>query len=408
MPIDPVLRSEVAAYIREDQKSEKAKAWERWLPATRAYVRAPENRSKVLAETRHILAQAIRSERNPFSPDEVQVLYARDRDLQSYVQNPQNFTRDIGPAAVHVDSLMGQMSVRFSNGDYIGELLAPPESVDKESNIFAFYSERDNLAFPSNVVGPRGEVPEVNQTIDKSSNTYKCLPYALKEFVSPREIANADVPLDPLMDALLLVSEGNAWNREKAAASFYVDSANYAPANVTAVSSGEEYDTSGGGNPNKQIQDAVIRVFRTRGATRRLGAMSIDTFTVLSRHPAIRDLFKYTKDGFAGREQLARYYGLDDLFVSEAWQDTANKGATVSYSRIWGDSIVIICQNPGGGVRSYAHSKRFRKGGMKSETLFVPQDGYEGIYHVRESYLETLVSVAPRAGSLITNALSSV
>jgi hypothetical protein len=404
--VDPVLRSEVAAYVREDQKTEKVRAWERWLPTARQYIRAPENRQKILAETRHILAQAIRSERCPFDSDELELMYARDRELRAYVQTPQ--TRDIGPAAVHVDSLMTQMSVRFANGDYIGELLAPPDSVDKESNIFAFYSERDNLGFPTNVVGPRGEVPEVNQAINKSDHTYKCLPFGLKEFVTPREMANADVPLDPMVDALLLVMEGNAWNREVTSATFYQNSANYAAANITNVAAGEEYDSAGGGNPNKQIQDAVIRVFKTRGAVRRVGAMSINTYTALSRHPAIRDLFKYSKDGFAGREQLARYYNLDDLYVSEAWKDTANKGVAASYTRIWTDDIIIVCQNPGGGVRSYSHSKRFRKGALKNETIFVPVDGMEGVYHIRETYLEDLVSVAPLAGSLITNTLSPV
>lgn len=404
--VDPVLRSEVTAYVRADQKSPKARAWETWLPNMRAYVRAPENRQKVLAETRHLLAQAIRSEREVFTPDEVEQLYSRDRELRAYVQNPQAFTRDIGPSAVHVDSLMSQMSVRFANADYIGEMLAPPDNVDKESNLFAYYDERDNLAFPKNVVGPRGELPEVNQAINKTDYTYRCLPRGLKQFVTPREMSNADVPLDPMLDALLLVMEGNAWNREKETAAFFTNTANYAAANITAIDAGEEYNSAGGGNPNKQIQDAVIRVFKTRGAVRRLGAMSIDTFTVLSRHPSIRDLFKYTKEGFATRQQLAGYYGLDDLFVSESWEDTANKGATVAYSRIWGDSIIIVCQNPGGGVRSYGHSKRFRKGPVKNETLFIPQDGFEGVYQVRETYMEGLTSVAPRAGSLLTNALA--
>jgi hypothetical protein len=405
--IDPVLRAEVHAAVREDQKTEKARAWERWLPTARAFIRDPRNRSAVLAETRHLLAQAIRSGRNIFTEDEVAQLYARDRDLQAYVQNPAANVRDLGPAAVHVDTLMSQMSVRFSNPDYIGEQLAEPFQVDKESNLFAFYDERGNLAFPSNTAGSRGEIPEVNQGINITDHNYKCLPLGMKALVTPREISNADVPLDPMVDHLLLVMEGNAWNREVSDAAFYTSTSNYAAANITAINAGEEYDSSGGGNPNKQIQDAVIRVFRARGATKRIGAMSIDTFTVLSRHPAIRDLFKYTADGFASRQQLARYYGLDDLLVGEAWKDTANSGQTANYGRIWNDSIVIICQNPGLGVRSYSHSKRFRKGALKNETIFVPQDGFEGVYTIRETYMETVVSVAPRAGSLLTNALSS-
>lgn len=401
--IDPVHQNEVRAYIREDQKTEKARAWERWLPAARNFIRDPNNRDAVLKETRHLLAEAIRA--NKFEADDVAMLYARDRNLQEYVSNGMQL-RDLGPAAVHVDSLMTQMSVRFTNPDYIGELIAPAMPVDKESNIYAFYDERGNLAFPSNVAGSRGELAEVNQNIDISSNTYKCLPLGLIGKVTPREIANADVPLDPLVDELLLVAEGNAWNREVSDAAFYENSSNYASANVTAINAGEEYDSVGGGDPNKQIQDAVIRVFRTRGATRKIMAMNINTFTVLSRHPAIRDLFKYTNAGFATRQMLAQYFNVDELLVGEAWKDSANSGQTASYGRIWGDSIIIVAQNPGGGVRSYSHSKRFRKGAVQNETIFVPQEGFRGVYTIRETYLEVVKSVAPRAGSLLTNALS--
>jgi len=402
--IDPVLKSEVHAYIREDQKTTKAKQWEQWLPAARSYIRDPKNRDAVLKETRFLIAQAIRADR--LDADDVAMLYARDRDLQAYVTNNTQ-VRDLGPGAVHVDTLMTNMSVRFSNPDYIGEQIAPAFSVDKESNLFAYYDERANLAFPTNKAGSRGELAEVNQNINVTDHNYKCEPLGLIGKVTPREMANADVPLDPLVDELLLVMEGNAWNREVADAAFYVSSSNYASANVTAISAGEEYDSVGGGDPNKQIQTKVNSVFRARGAVKKIMVMSIETFTVLSRHPAVRDLFKYTTAGFATRQMLAAYYNVDELLVGEAWKDSANSGQTASYTRIWNDSIAIVCQNPGGGVRSYSHSKRFRKGAIQNETLFIPQDGFRGVYHIRETYLETVASVAPKAGALLTNALSS-
>lgn len=403
--IDPVLRSEVAAYVRESQKTEKTRAWETFLPKARAFIRDPRNREKVLAETRPLIARAILSERQVFDESEIRDLYARDAALQAFVSTAKQ-TRDIGPAALHVDSLMSQMSVRFSNSDFIGDMLAPPVAVDKESNIFAFYDERASLAFPSNDLGPNGDLAEVDQDINIADHTYRCVGRGMRGFITPRAMANADVPLDPMVDKLLLVMEGNAFNREAQAATFYQNSANYYASNITAVAAGEEYNSAGGGNPNKQIQTAATSCWRARGATRRVGACSIDTFTALSRHPAIRDLFKYTKEGFATRQQLAGYFELDDLFVSEARKDIANSGQTASYSRIWSDSFIIVCQNPGGGVRSYTHSQRFRKGPMKNETIFIPQDGMEGRYQVRETYLEDLVSVAPKAGAIITNCLA--
>lgn len=403
--IDPVYASEVRAYIKEDRAgSERARSFERWCKRASEYIHDPRNRDKVLAETRAVIAKAFLSEQDPFTEDEKRDLCARDRDLEAFVRTSRE-KRDLGPSQVHTDTVMAEMSVRFTNPDNIGLMLAEPISVGKESNIYAYYDERDNLAFPDNAVGAQGQLAEVNQGINITDNTYNCVQRGLFERVTPREIANADVPLSPLFDAGLLVAEGNAWNREVSDAAFYEADANYAAANITNVNPTEEYDSAGGGNPNKQIQDATIRIFKTRGATAVRGAMSIETFMVLARHPTIRDLFKYTRDGFATRQQLAGYYGWDDLLVGEAWKDTANKGSSASYARIWSDKIIVVAQNPGMGVRSYSHSKRFRKGPVKSQTLFVQHLGVEGEFHQKESYLEVVKSVAPRAGSKINNCL---
>jgi hypothetical protein len=403
MQIDPLLKNDIRAHIRESQQNDKAREYHRTLEATRAWARAAENRAKVQDMMRPLIAEAVRSKHNPFKEEDVRMMCSRDAQLRAYLDTPQ--TREISPSAVHVNQLLTNLSVRFFNSDFIGEMIAPPVQVSKESDLYAVYNERDNLAFPSNVVGARGSVPEIGQSVDLTAN-YRCVFHGFKELVTPRSIANADSPLDPLLDAQMLVMEGNAWNREKESATFFTTSGNYASANVTAVSAGEEWNSVGGGNPVKQIQDARKSIFRTRGATRIIGATSIDVFTVLSRHAHIRDLFKYTKEGFATRQQLAGYFGLDDLFVSEAWEDTANKGQTASYSRIWGDYFLIAAINPSPSVRSYNFASRFRCDAIQSETLFVVDDGYRGVYHVKETYAETIESVAPRAGALISGALA--
>lgn len=405
---DPIFAQEARHHIRESQNKGRVRKYQAYLEEFRAYTRAPENREKVNDIVRGLIALADQTGRQigrqVFSDDDLQVMCARDSQLRAFMTGQ----RDLGPAAVHVNQLMTELSVRFANSGMIGEELAPPISVAKESNYYAYYDERDSLAFPDNFIGPRGDVPEIEQDIDttNASNLYRCEGRGFKRLVSPREIANADVPIDPLLEAQLLVMEGNAWRREKKSAEFFTTSGNYASSNVTAVTAGEEWDSAGGGNPVKQIQDAVKGVFRTRGATRRIGACSIDVYMVLSRHPAILDVNKYQRVGFVPRESLAAFFNLDELYVAEAWEDTANPGATAAYSRIWGDYFVVLVQQPGASPYSYQFCSRFRKGGVQNETLFVPHEGMSGMYHVKETYLEDLKGVAPRAGWLLSGCLA--
>ena len=39
---------------------------------------------------------------------------------------------------------------------------------------------------------------------------------------------------------------------------------------------------------------------------------------------------------------IAKYFGFDELIVCDSWKNTANRGATASYSRIWGDHMLIF------------------------------------------------------------------
>lgn len=404
--IDQVLKSEVTAHVREAQANDRQKQWESDFAKFRAHVRDPKNREKYLALTREMIASSIRNRPGAWTDEEVREVSARDAGIAAYLNGAAQ-VRDIGPSAVHVNQLMGEMSVKYVNRSYIGELIAEPLTVSKESNIFAFYDERDSLQVPNNVVSNRGIVNQVNQQIDKSSHTYQVIPYGLMEYVTPREIANADVPLDPLLDAQLHIMEQNALAREKKAAAFFLASANYSADRITAVNAGEEYDSANGGNPGKQIHDAVKSILVSNGVSKVM-AMSLDTFLALARHPALLYTSVYTKGGFLTVEMMRQLFMVDELYISEAWQDTANSGQTRSISRLWGDFICVVGMMKGAAqsLRSYQFAKRFRCGPVRNETLFNPYEGMAGVYQVKETYLEDLQSVAPLAGALITNALS--
>lgn len=402
---DPVLQNEISHHVRESRDQSKYREYERYLAKTRAYINAPENRDEVRAAVRPLLAHAIRERRSAWESSEIDALCSRDSQMRAFLNNePQ--TRDIGPAAVHVNQLLSNLSVRYANPDYIGELIIPPTMVDKESNVYAVYNERDNLAFPSNDVGPEGDLPEIDQSIDLT-NSYQVIAKGVMKKVTPRTIANADSPINPLLDAQLLTMEANAFNREIAAAELLTTTGNYASANVTAISAGDEWDSAGGGNPVKVIMDLSKSIWRTRGV-RKIGFCSIDTFAVLSRHAAILDVNKYQKTGFLTVDLLRQYFMLDELYVGEAWKDTANKGQTASYSRMWNDSFGVVGQQPAGGssLQSFQFASRFRRGAANSETLFVPHKGYEGVFYVKDRYMEQLKVIASRAGAIATNALA--
>lgn len=308
--------------------------------------------------------------------------------------------RDLGADQVHVDATMREMSIRYQNDEYIGTRLAPVATVGFRSNKYFKYDERAQQAFPDDKMDARGQAHEVRQNL--SSDNYSVNDYALQESVPMTEIGNADMPLDPLVDANMLVNEGIAFNRELRIMTLMTTAGNYG-ANTTAIAAGSEWNSADGGKPVQLIQRAVDALYSGMGSSKVIGFCSVNVFRVLSRHPAIRDLFKYTKDGFATASQIAEYFEMDDLLVGKARRDTANEGQTASISRIWPDSfgVVRVAQQPT--VRSYGFATTFRHGPVESVQLFDRLKGKGGSYVCRVECSEDHKAVAARAGYLITN-----
>lgn len=313
-------------------------------------------------------------------------------------------TRDIGPDAVHIDKALQNLSVRFANDEYIGERLMPAATVANRSNYYFVYDERAQLSYPDWKLGSRGQANEVNQAVNRSQ--YICSDYGLEQFVDLNEIGNADAPLDPLMDATMLVNEGIAFNREVSIANIMTTAGNYG-ANTTAIAAGQEWNSATGGSPIKQIQYAVDAVLAGPSQTRLVGFCSVNVFRTLSRHPAIRDLFKYNRDGFATAQQLAQYFGLDELLVGRARKDTTPLGASATLGRIWADVFGVVRVAIAPSPRTYCFGTTFRQGAVLAQQIFKQDIGKAGGYIAKVTLSEDWRVVASRAGYLITNCYDS-
>lgn len=309
--------------------------------------------------------------------------------------------RDLGPNVVHIDAAMQEMSIRFANEAMIGERLMPVCNVGHRSNYYFKYSERSQLAFPDDSLSARSKPNEANHEMS-DPGIYAALPRGLRQVVDMNDIANADKPLDPLLDALLFVNEGILWNREKRIATILNTASNYS-GNVLTLGAGDAWNSANGGDPVANIQFAVDNIFRGAGSSRTIGFCSLNVFRTLSRHPAIRDLFKYNKDGFATAQQLAQYFELDELLVGKAWEDRANIGQTLDKARIWSDNfgVVVVANQPT--PRSYCFGTTFRWRAIRTTQTYNPTLGSDGMYEVAVRLDEDHRVVAPYAGFLIEN-----
>jgi hypothetical protein len=335
-----------------------------------------------------------------------EILRSRARNLKDptikAVNDELTRMKAVGPSTVHQNATMSSISVQYQNDEYIGARLMPDVTVGKLSDVYYIYPKRDRLAAPDDKIGPKGSANEISET--RSTATYSCLPYGLKDYVDALTLANQDAPLNEMMDVVESVTDLMDLNKEIRIASALTTSGNYSGNTTTA---GTKWDTASGGTIVKDMQDAKAACWTGRGAGKMIGFCSLSVWNVIARNPAILDLFKYNASGLALPKQVAGYFGLDDILVGAARKDTANAGQTASYSRIWGDvfGMVRVASSPG--IRNAAWGYTFVMGGQRrTDVWFDNTLGTEGGYYGRVTTKEDHKVVAGDTGYLLTSVIT--
>lgn len=372
----------------------------------------PEINTQVKADARKYaaFAQNLRALSLSVDPKERELARRANVALIQGMRNPSHvdpdateFQRSLGPAAVHVDTSLSNLSIQYRNEEYIGDYLLPMVPVDKLSNVFFKYTKRSRLASPDDQLAQRSQANEI--TDGRETDSYSCKSYGLKDYVDALTVENQDSALNEMMDATEALNDVLAFKRELRQAAILTSSANYG-SNTAAVSALNRWDVTSGGTIISDIQAAVAALWSGAGPSKKVGFCSLDVWNAIARNAKILDLFKYTSSGLAYPKQVAGYFGLDDILVGAARKDTANEGQTASYSRIWSDvfGVVRVATRPGLRNASFGYTMRF-KGRISTNQWFKQDAGAEGGYFTRVSYSDDYKVVAADTGYLLTTVI---
>jgi hypothetical protein len=303
---------------------------------------------------------------------------------------------------IHVDATLANLSIQYRNEDYIGLELMPVVTVDKLGGKYFKYGKDNILALPDASVGSRSTPNEISTS--RTNASYATDPYALKDFVSDDDVMASDVPLNLMAESMAAVNDQLDLAEEVRIATVVQTSGNYS-GNTTALSGGSKWD-AGSSNPVKDIQDALAAIWMGNGSTKLVASTSVDVFNVLSRHPAILDLFKYTGKGLATADMIAGFFGIDKLLIGKARKPTANAGQTQTYGRVWANSFSINRVATSPSTRTACFGLTFRAGQKKSFSWYDMNPGVGGGYWNKVGMHETHDVVAGDTGFLITGCIA--
>lgn len=234
----------------------------------------------------------------------------------------------------YVDTYLTNFAVDFYNDsdDFIAGKVFPTISVDEATGLYTRWPKgfflRDEMR-----ERPLGERARRIQ-YRAGQGRYLCIEEAVSHSIDERERPKSNNPavnpLDPdeaatrLLTLQALIHQERTWvTRFFRAGVWSVDLVGRA----SSPGAGEflQFDQSGS-NPAKLIATRKMLMKRSGARAGNTLVVGGDVLLALLDHPAIKDAIKYTQTGFVTEAIIAKYLGVDRLFVAGGIQNTAAEG----------------------------------------------------------------------------------
>ena len=315
----------------------------------------------------------------------------------------------LSPSAVHIDRALTNCAISYRNREYIADQCMPVVTVANRSDkIFEFPVETMQQLADVSIAGNRGMPGEVKYSLNSSKN-YSVSDYALMDFVSNDEIANADAPLQPKVEAVEIVTNFLMLARESRVASAVFGAGNYG-ANTAALAGAGRWDTSTS-DPVQAIEDAIESCF-VRPTHLVLGGQ---VWPKLRNHPKFLQYILSRASTASGdvplrvSEQLiADAFGLEGCIVGRAKSVTSVEGQSVTTGYLWGKSAALIRVEKSPSARkTQCFGYTFRFGRFETREIVDNVRGVRGgvFEKVSHSDAEAIIGGA-NAGYLFTSVIS--
>lgn len=252
-----------------------------------------------------------------------------------------------------VDKLLGNVSVKYSNSEYIADRMFPMVSVKRTVDKYLVY-DRD-FKMPETNRADKAKARE--WTFDLSSNSYSLEKHALKDYISQDDKDNydeADLRADTvehLTDKLLL-------RKELSAAALFTTT-NWSLNTSLAAANAWNANTTVS-NPIPVWDTATSVILQESGKKANFAMIPEQSLKDVKNHVSVLDRIKYTSS-MVSEEMIKGLMGVQDLFVGMASQDTAAEGLTDSISPVWSDFCFFGFKPGSAGRRIPSFGYRFEK-----------------------------------------------
>lgn len=239
---------------------------------------------------------------------------------------------------VHVDSLLGNISVKYKPEGFIAMEVAPQVSVKKTSDLFRVYDR--NFKIPETKRANRGESREHN--FDVSTASYNLVRHSLKSFVSDTDADNYDLA-DLRAETTEELTEKIMLRHELDVAQLFTKTS--WSLNVSLAAGATFADNTTTSNPIPVFQTGTSVVIANSGMKPNFGILPRDGYIAVVNHVSVLDRLKYTS-AEVNEGKLAALFDLPKgLFVPTIAHDNTTS-LTASVVSIWDSENAFLGYKP--------------------------------------------------------------
>ena len=243
---------------------------------------------------------------------------------------------------VHVDQLLTNVSIGYSNAGYIADQIFPVVPVDKQSDKYLTYDKSHWFRNEAKIRATGTKSERGGWTY--SSDTYFCDRFSYGHEIYDEERANADNAFQLDSDAAEFATDKILMQREVAFASDFFKTSVWGT-DKTGGSDFTRWSDYAGSTPLVDVSDWMDTIEASIGREANRLVMGKQVWTKLKWHPDLIDTIKYTQRAQMGLDLAATLLEVERILVGRAIYTTSPEGtaeASVSYSRIWGKHALLI------------------------------------------------------------------
>ena len=296
-----------------------------------------------------------------------------------------------------------RIAIAYKAQSLIAENILPRISVARQDFKYTKLTPEDPFTIPDTKVGRKSAVQQVE--FGGTEVTGSTFDYALEDVIPMADINNATEGVaDPRKIATEGISRLLDLDREVRVSNLVFNASNYNAANKITLSGTSQFSDYTNSDPISVIQTALDSCLM-RPNTIILGRPA---WSVLMRHPKIvQAIYKTAQNsGLVAQRALADLFELENIFVGEAFQNTARKGQAVNFARVWGKHISLIYQDAtaaASGSATFGFTAQWQ--GKQAYEEFRSNVGARGAQVVKVVDSVAEVICADNLGYMITNAV---